>query len=459
MAQEVKINGYYDSLREKNFIDTNQMCKLGMEFLLSNLLFKGDLNKVLYSKEDIAFRKRVEMLGNGDVGKGQDYSYINLDLPFAIYSQNASYEEDDRGSTQNAFQIVKGLIDPFTGIITKAAAVKVSYEATIFFARRADVNIASQLLYWEKTPAAPLYFIVEHEICGQPLEIPVFMTIDSIDSNPEYAEKDWLEKSKIFPIKVGITIRTYQTLIEDIDNHIKLPLRFSGLYGYNDEEVVFTQKTSLIWADAKWSQHEHFQIDEDKKINLIKEAEIVNDTAKKAVKDMPNHIKNSKNIKSGEILKIEDGDALYKDSSNLTKRLLHEGKAIRESTDRIIKDTVEGYFNEDRDCQLIEFHQNNEKTTENHITIEWKIKPEDEGNFKNLTVYIPGVIEENITDVDVHSLEINGVFPGSEYRATIIVYSIYDTKLTYVLNLKTKGQKILGNKLSDLLVGKTFTQF
>ena len=93
MAQEVKINGYYDSLREKNFIDTNQMCKLGMEFLLSNLLFKGDLNKVLYSKEDIAFRKRVEMLGNGDVGKGQDYSYINLDLPFAIYSQNASYED------------------------------------------------------------------------------------------------------------------------------------------------------------------------------------------------------------------------------------------------------------------------------------------------------------------------------------------------------------------------------
>ena len=172
---------------------------------------------------------------------------------------------------------------------------------------------------------------------------------------------------------------------------------------------------------------------------------------------MPNHIKNSKNIKSGEILKIEDGDALYKDSSNLTKRLLHEGKAIRESTDKIIKDTVEGYFNEDRDCQLIEFHQNNEKTTENHITIEWKIKPEDEGNFKNLTVYIPGVIEKNIDDV--HSLEINGVFPGSEYRATIIVYSIYDTKLTYVLNLKTKGQKILGNKLSDLLVGKTFTQF
>ena len=49
-GQELKIKGYYDSLRDKNFVDTNFMCKLGMEFLLSSLFFKGDLGKVIYSK-------------------------------------------------------------------------------------------------------------------------------------------------------------------------------------------------------------------------------------------------------------------------------------------------------------------------------------------------------------------------------------------------------------------------
>ena len=459
MAQEIRIKGYYDSLKEKNFVDSNFMCKLGMEFLLSNLLFKGDLKKVLYSKEDIAFRRRVETLGNGDVSKGQSYSYLNLDLPFAIYSQSSTIEEDDRGGTQNAYQIVKGLIDPFSGIVTKAAAVKVTYEATIFFARREDINIASQLLYWEKTPKAPLYYVVEHEICGQRLDIPVFITVETIDSNPEYNEKDWLQKSKIFPMKATFTIRTYQTLIEDIDNHIKLPLRFSGLYAYNDEEVVFTQKTSLIWADAKWTQHAHFSTDEEQKVHLVKDSVAANENFKKELKNLRPTKNNAVMKDDGTVLAIEDGDMLYKDSSNLEKKLLHEGKAIRETKDNIIKDVVEGYFNEDRDCQLLEFHQNEDETTETSITVDWKIKPEDEPNFRKIVFYVPGVTEAQIEDVNVSSLKINGVYPGSDYDLTMIVYSKYDTKLTYTLKLKTKGEKILSNKLSDLLIGKTFTGF
>lgn len=161
----------------------------------------------------------------------------------------------------------------------------------------------------------------------------------------------------------------------------------------------------------------------------------------------------------GTVLAIEDGDMLYKDSSNLEKKLLYEGKAIRETKDNIIKDVVEGYFNEDRDCQLLEFHQNEDETTETSITVDWKIKPEDEPNFRKIVFYVPGVTEAQIEDVNVSSLKINGVYPGSDYDLTMIVYSKYDTKLTYTLKLKTKGEKILGNKLSDLLVGKTFTGF
>lgn len=430
MAQEVLIKKYYQSTRDSNkFIDVDLACKLGIESFLSTLLFEGDLNKVQYSKEDIAFRKRIELIGHGNINDGQDYSYINLDLPYAIYSQSGTYEEDDRGATQNAKQIIKGIWDPISGIVLKAAAFKVTYESTIFFSNLEDLSIGARLLYYEKTPSSPYRFIAETDLCGTPISIPVFITIDSLDQNPQYNEREFLEKSRIFPLKVQMTIRSYMPIIENIGN-IKLPLRYSGLYGYNDEKVVFTQKTSLIWANNKFTPH--------------------------------NHIKNKNKISKSESLnkesRIENGDMLYIDENGIESKLLHEGKPIREKIDNTIKDVIEGYFNESRDCTLIEYKQNDEHTTETEVEINWKISPNEIQNFKSIEFYIPGILNEISYDSSKESFIIPNLNPGSEYYCNLIVISNFGTKITYNLTLKTKGESLLANKLSDLLIGKTFTQ-
>ena len=431
ISQELAIKSYYQSTRDGNFLDQNQFSKYAFEFFLSTLLFREDLSRVVYSKEDIAFRRRVETNGNGDV-KGEAFSYLNLNLPFAVYSQEGSFEEDDRGATQNAGQIVAGYPNPDTGIITKAAAVKVKYTATAFFARRDDVNIASQLLYWESTPKFPVYYVVQHLLAGHPIDIPVFMSLDSFDSNPNYQEKDWLTSSKIFPIKMEFTIRSYQTLIETIDDTIQLPIRFSGLYGYNNKEIVFTEKTSLIWADVKWTP----------------------EAAKRAMeesvhKDSDGYIIHTPQDIGVRQSRIETVDPEIDDFID------------REFTSEIVNDTVadaiKGYFSDDREVILDEFHQHDELTNENAITIEWKIKETDMPNFKSLVIYIPGIIHRAIDDVHQTQFEITGLHPGSEYDCTLIVLSKNNTKLTYKLNLKTKGEKVLGKKLMDHLIGRVFT--
>jgi len=53
MAQEIAINNYYQDTYNKGFVSTEMCCKLGMEFFFSNLLFKKDLSRVIYAKEDI----------------------------------------------------------------------------------------------------------------------------------------------------------------------------------------------------------------------------------------------------------------------------------------------------------------------------------------------------------------------------------------------------------------------
>lgn len=433
MAQEVFVSKYYQSVRDSGkFIDIDMACKIGVEFFLSSLLFKGDLKRVLYSKEDIAFRRRVELVGDGDVSSGKSFSYLNLDMPFAIYSQTGSYEEDDRGSTQSAKQIIKGFWDPVTGVLLKAAAVKIQYESTVFFSNLEDLSIAARLLYYEKTPAAPFYFIAETDLCGTPLGIPVNITIDSIDQNPQYNERDFLQKSRIFPLKVQMTIRSYMTAIEDVDNYMKLPLRYSGLYGYNDEKVVFTQKTSLIWADAKFTPHTHIGVSNGKATSSL----------------------DSVNKKT----RVENGDMLYVGADGVETKLLHAGQPVREKIDNTIRDVVEGYFNESRDCTLVELRQDDDATTETEVQIVWKISADEVQNFKSITFYIPGICNDISYDSSKESYIFAGLNPGSEYPCSIVVSSNYGTKTTYELKLKTKGSSLLSDKLSDLLVGKTFAQ-
>jgi hypothetical protein len=434
-GQELQIKGYYQSLYDNNFISTNQCCRYGMEFYLSQLLFMGDLKRVVYSKEDIAFRRRVETLGKGDV-QDNNYNYINLDLPYGIYSQEGTYEPDDRGSTQNAGQIVLGQIQPDSGLIVRAAALKVKYNATLFFARRSDVNVAAQLLYWESQPKFPLYFIVQHNLYGWPIDIPVFITLESFDMNTDYAEKDWLTKSKIFPIKCEFVIRSYQTLIESIDSDIKLPLRFQGLYGYNsDNDLVFTEKTSLVWGDCKWSREEFEKLFE-RKPEIDSQGQI--------------------------IVFPQDVDPYWRPPYDESK-LQNNGELVRKTIidkdlDAVVADVVEGYFQDERDCTLDVYHQVEDKTTENSAFIEWKIKESEVVNFDSITLYIPGRLNLKLEDVNQTSFNIIDLFPGSEYDCSLVITSKTYTKLTYKLTLQTKGQKVLGKKLSDQLVGKQFQQ-
>lgn len=430
MGQELRVKGYYAGVYDEGFVSTNMCTRLGMEFFLSQLLFKGDLKRVVYSKEDIAFRRRIETIGNGSIENNQ-YNHTNLDLPFVVYSQAGSYEPDDRGATQNAGQIVLGQVQPDSGLIVKSAAVKTSYSATAFFARRDDVNVASQLLYWESTPKFPVYFIVEHVICGYPVDIPVFITLDSFDSDVEYAEKDWLTRAKIFPIKMNFTVRSYQTLIEAIDDGIELPVRFSGLYGYNkNEELVLTEKTSLVWADLKWSPKQFEELN-----------------ARIPVFDS----------NGCRIHLPQDFDPYARPEA--TAPLQNDGRFIRdELIDGTVADAIKGYFEDDRDCTLDTYFQNEEKTTENEISISWTMSESSLKNFNNIVVYVPGITRTQIDDKEVTSFEIKDLHPGSEYECTIIVTSASYVPITYNLKLKTKGEKVMGKKLEDNLIGKTFQE-
>lgn len=444
-GQEIQIKDYYQTILDNNFIDTSVNCKYAMEYFLSNVLFKGDYSRVCYSKEDIAFRRRVETQGNGSIKSGS-LDYMSLHLPFAAYSQTGSLEEDDRPYANNTYAAVVGHIDPMTGVNVKHIPTKIKYSATAFFSSLDSRDIASQLLFQEMQPKGPFYFIAQQEFAGQPIDIPVNVTLEGFDSNPEYNEKKFLEDSKIFPIKMDFTIRTYLLIIENIDNAVSLPIRFSHLYAYNNEDIVYTDKCTLIWAHNKWPC-EHY---------AIKDEETQDIDIKTGKPDTRNAHEKSLSESLNETY-VGSGETEISGNESAKEAFIAEGKMIKEEIGETIAEAIQGYMTESRDCVLEEFSQNDEKTTENSATVSWKIRESDEQYFSAIKIYVPGILNIKLKDIDINEYEITGLYPGSDYDCTLIVFAKNSTKLTYKLQLHTKGEKVVTKKLSDLLVGKSFT--
>ena len=81
LGTEYKGIGYYDEDRSK-FVDIHNSIKISIESFLATILFKGDLSRIVYCKEDIAFRRRIELVdaANKDTTAIQP---VSLQLPFA----------------------------------------------------------------------------------------------------------------------------------------------------------------------------------------------------------------------------------------------------------------------------------------------------------------------------------------------------------------------------------------
>jgi hypothetical protein len=411
----------------------------------------------------------------------------------------------------NAAAAVIGQVQPDSGIRVKFMPVKIQYTMSSFFSRRDDVNVASQLLYWEANPKFPLYYTVHHTIAGSPIDIPVFMSLEQTDMNVEYAEKDWLVKSRIFPLKTNVVIRTYQVLIEHIDKGMMLPIRFSGLYGYNDKEVYFTQNALLIWADTKWTPDALSQAEakndeyadqegpayyprmritnrdddpEDPKLASIEDAPLTSDESydpeeianNAKLYEVTTRDKYSELLTEREQTELKLMEAQERLSSANDESIIDAlNREIQELRDRIqflqdslvleaaetVEEAVKGYFVDTPEVVLDEFRVSDDETTETEIKIHWKMRDEDVASFSHITIYVPGIVNVRYDDPLVTSHVIKGLNPGSTYEITLVTNSTNSSSNTYRLTGKTKGEEIYPEgapkKLSDLLVGKTLT--
>ena len=410
LGEEFIQTQYYSKNNDVNtqkWIDTHRSIKISLEWWLSKLLFKGDTSRVMYATQDIAFQKRINTL---DKEKNADgvLRAESLDLPYACYWNSEDPEPDDRMAAVNASQAVKGIYYEDEDLTMRSTAMMSTYKIVCFFDRRDSVREAYQLLTQEKVPFFPVHLHNTVMWRGIPILMPTNLTVESITTNPNYKQTDWLTKHRIFMIEIEVKVRYYNLLINNVGKVIQLPIRFGNWEDTfeEDEEHVdyFTEEVILKWAPQKFGINLNpVDIDEsnteykEKKWKLLKDAEI-SDEDKEAYKPaIPN---------------------LY------------------------TTDIIKAYFDDDNYMiDLCDYHYDEEKSTPTTAHFTFHLDGDVQQSFSKLIFSIPTKEDIEVRDLNQTEIDFGGLQPNSEYRMSIRVFDTSGHLNVHYLSFKTKNSK------------------
>lgn len=396
--KEITQRQYYSTI-ERKYIDVYLSAKACLESFLSDLLFNGDKKRVFFSQPDFIFRRRMEVL---DKGKGIDEKLtpISLELPFASYYQSSDFEEDDRFAAVQAGQSIEGQYILELGQKLRSLPVKANFKFQIFFDRRDDVRVAHQLLHWEKSPKSPVHYYDIRYYRGKAIKIPINFTIDSITTTPDWKELDFLKNQRMFPIEVQVTLRTYQVLLNNINNFVDLPIRINKQYrtpDLNPSDIYLTNETLLLWSSEK------FDLDKDTKGNSDDNEELAK---------------------------------LYFNTTKPTKEQLEwvGGRVLNNQT----MDIITAYFNIDNNEYLEYYCQDVANTTKTKAVIKYNVNTKYVNNISFIEFLIPAREPIIVKDFEQTSIELEDLTQNSIYKCKILVYTKNGEQKYYSLEIKTR---------------------
>lgn len=406
MEERIQQNYYYNS--RLKFVDTHISTKACIEKWLSKLLFKDDISRVIYSAPDIIFRKRIESL---DKGKNEEepLKAESLQLPFASFYMSSDPEGDDRPASVNHFQSVTGEYIEDVDRNIRSLATMAKYKISCFYSRRDDIRFAQQLVLWEQEPKYQIRLLSPVQYKNTTLDLPIFITIDNIVTNPDYKETEWLEKNRIFIMDIELTVRSYQLLINNIEKIIQLPIRFHEIkdtYEEDEENISYiTEKVILQWAENKFSNKLDFN-----KEHVNTEDEELKELSSKLFEKVP--LTNSENTMSMSML-----------------------------PSRFTEAAIKSYWQDEIKCELVRYLYDEKNSTDTEAYINFKVKPGHYKYFSKIIMSIPTKESVEITDCHQMSVVYPGLYPNSEYTLTITVFDTEGDSFNYYLKFKTKNSE------------------
>lgn len=175
-----------------------------LEKWLADRLLRQDTSRVFCASPTYAFRRRFELTDTSRNFK--DIGVTSLDFPFISYwPSNSGWTHEERIAANPAALIYTGIYEGNTKI--RAAAGNINIPITLYYDRDSDSRLAYEKLYFYTYNEH--YYETDAIYANQTLKLPMVITLNNLQYNPQYTEADWLRQNRIFPITVNINLRSY----------------------------------------------------------------------------------------------------------------------------------------------------------------------------------------------------------------------------------------------------------
>jgi hypothetical protein len=234
------------------FINVKVSTIISLFSYLENLVFPDDPDRILYSSNDFAFRKRLK---TNKVSNSSILQVQNLNFPFMNF-WITDIEENISRNWKNNVQEIFGSMDYSIKKKIRISPMKMSFEATFYTDRESDLQYLMSHLMWEnalETKIAPVLEIDGIQFSN------IALVGYSLNYNPQYTENDWLEKNRIRTISMNFEIDTYMVktntenfcipkevllsfaTTKDLDLHDweNYDVLLRGIIDYTEEKVSF----------------------------------------------------------------------------------------------------------------------------------------------------------------------------------------------------------------------------
>jgi hypothetical protein len=396
MAREFITKPYFNHSTYSNVYYTAQMV---VERFLANILFKNDLTRVVWASDAYAYRKRFELVAQSDKAMFEgSFRADQLDFPFLnyFYSGGNFWTPDDRVATQQAFQMKRGMMAAGLPDYLRILPVKTELTATAHFQRDDDARLAYEMLMWEMMPKGSILLSVTINWRDVPILLPVFITVEDLQFNPQFNETDWLKSQRIHPLKFKMSLRTYT---------LDYPIQ---------EALTGTRRAPFLTGRAE---------DYTSKGVYLTEEVVLNFLADKGFGELPDE------EAFEEIAEVEGIDLLEE-----TTATPEELDSTIDDVQSIVVDIMKGYFDTGElasnlpDVSITDVWQDQFSLT---ISYDPSVIP-----LECYKVLIPGrpvvTLENHVT-----RYQVTGLYPSSEYQVSFIFYFKDGTSRTYQTTVTT----------------------
>lgn len=200
----IPASSYYYSDEINNnpnvFYNSLLSTSLAIEYHFKDILFKGDINRILWASNEYCFKERSR------------FHEGLLNIPFMNYYLKEISPDTSPRALWNHEAQVRGLRD-FDSYLSRfgkpirLVPVRLSFESNVFFNQPFDAMYAFQQLKDDSANEIILYSSYQ-SIDNNILVSPNFMTYTP-EWNPEYTEKEWLEQNKIISVGMDFEIITF----------------------------------------------------------------------------------------------------------------------------------------------------------------------------------------------------------------------------------------------------------